>query len=166
MGRKSTIIKITTIGLLVALEIILTRYLSIQTPILRISFGFIPIALVAMKYGWLSAGLAAVMADLIGVWLGPFPFFPGFTLTAFLAGCVYGIFLHKNPGKLLNIIIAAAIVTIVLNLGLDTIWLMIIQEVPFTQLFWVRIWRTAVMLPLQIVCILILSRVAKYTKLI
>jgi ECF transporter S component (folate family) len=151
---------------MVAMDIVLTRYLSIETPLLRISFGFVPIAFVAMKYGWLTAGLAATIANLIGVWLGPFGFFPGFTLTAFLTGAVYGFVLHKNPGKPLNIVIAAAIVTIVLNLGLDTIWIMIIQDAQFQELFWARIWRTAIMLPLQIVFIFILSRVAKFAKLI
>jgi ECF transporter S component (folate family) len=168
LNTKSAIIKITTVALMIAMEILLTRFLSIQTPIIRISFGFIPIALLGIKFGPLHAGSAAMIADLMGFWLfpPPFPFFPGFTFTAFLTGAVYGIFMHNKPGKMLNIVIAAAVVVIGLNFVLDTIWLTIIQQVSFGYLFWFRILRTLIMLPLQIVGIKFAAEAAKAAKLL
>ena len=41
MSKTKTI---AFVGLLVSMEIIFTRFLSFQTPIIRIGFGFIPIA--------------------------------------------------------------------------------------------------------------------------
>ena len=95
---KTDITKIAIIALMVALEIVCTRLLTVTTPFIRISFGFLPIAIVAIKYGPLQAGAAYIMADLIGFMLFPsgFAFFPGFAITAFLTGCVYGIFMYKR----------------------------------------------------------------------
>ena len=141
-------------ALMIAIEIILTRILSIQTPTVRISFGFIPIALLAVMYGPLYAGIAAAIADFMGVMLFPVAaFFPGFTLTAFLMGITYGIFLYKHPQKMTRIFVAVLIVVVVLQLGLDTYWLQIITGQGYLALLPARILRSAIMLPVQIVCI-------------
>lgn len=154
---------------MVAMEIVLTRFLSFMPmPFARFGMGFLPIAMIAIKYGPLYAGTAAMMADLIGFWLfpPPFPFFPGFTFTAFLAGATYGIFLHKKSENTLNIVIAAAIVTIIIQGVLDTIWLVIMFEEGFVGLMPARLVRTAIMLPLQIVSIKLVVTSAKAAKLI
>ena len=165
---RDDISRLTIIALMIAMEIVLTRFVSFMpTPTIRIGFGFLPIAMIAVKYGPLYAGTAAMMADLIGFWLfpPPFPFFPGFTFTAFLAGVTYGIFLHKKT-NMLNIIIAVAIVTIIIQGVLDTIWLIIMFEEGFIGLMPTRLVRTAIMLPLQIVSIKLMTASAKAAKLI
>jgi ECF transporter S component (folate family) len=141
-------------AMLVALEIILTRFLSIQAPGIRISIGFIPIVVIAILYGPVVAGIGAAIADLMGVVLfGIGVPFPGFTVTAFLAGIIYGLLLYNRPKTLFRICIAAVIVTVVLQLGFDTIWLTIILEDGFIALLPFRIIRTLIMIPVQIVCI-------------
>jgi ECF transporter S component (folate family) len=86
------------VSLLIAMEVIFTRFLSVQTPILRIGFGFIPVAFAGIMFGPIIAGLTGAVADIIGVLLFPAgSFFPGFTLSAFLGGAAYGVFLHKKP---------------------------------------------------------------------
>ena len=146
------------IALLIAMEVILTRFLSIQTPVIRIGFGFLPIVIIAILYGPLYAGVAAAMADFLGALLFPIAaYFPGFTFTAFLTGFVYGIFLHnRKPGlkqSFLYISAAALIVTVGLQLALDTLWVSIITGSSYTQWLAIRAIRTAIMLPIQIVLI-------------
>jgi len=51
---KNDILKLTIVGILVAMQIVLTRILSIQTPIVRIGFSFLPLALTAKLYGPLA----------------------------------------------------------------------------------------------------------------
>ena len=141
-------------ALMIAIEIILTRVLSIQTPTVRISFGFLPIALLAVMYGPLYAGIAAAIADFMGVMLFPVAgFFPGFTLTAFLMGITYGIFLYNHPKKMTRILVAVLIVVVILQLGLDTFWLSIIMDQGVLGLLPGRLLRTAIMIPAQIICI-------------
>ncbi|MGM9532761.1 folate family ECF transporter S component, partial [Intestinibacter sp.] len=94
--KNNNVKKLVEISLLIALEIILTRFCSINTPIVRIGFGFLPIATIAMMYGPLSAGIAYAIGDILGMMIFPSSsFFPGFTLTAFLTGVAYGLVLYK-----------------------------------------------------------------------
>ena len=93
----SKIKKIALAALLLALEIILSRFLSIKTPILVISFGFLPIMFSAILLGPKFSFLIAILADLIGALLFPFgEYFVGFTIIQGLTGLVYGIFLYNK----------------------------------------------------------------------
>lgn len=148
------------IALMIAVEIVLTRFLSIQLPTIRIGFGFLPIAVVAMLYGPVWAGIAAVLGDIIGVtFFSPFGIFPGFTLTALLIGVVYGIFLYKHPKSLHRTCFAVLIVTIVLQLLLDTYWLQIMTGQGFIAMLPPRVIRTIIMIPIQIILIQVIARV-------
>ena len=67
---------IAVVGLLVSMEIIFTRFLSFQTPIIRIGFGFIPIAFSAILFGPVIGGLTASIADVLGMIIFPKSAFP------------------------------------------------------------------------------------------
>ena len=164
MREKPLTRDIATVGLLIAMQIILLRFLSIQTVLIRIDFAFIPIAFGAMLYGPLKGGIAAATGDVVSFILfpPPFPFFPGFTITAFLVGVVYGLFLYRKPKTLVSVAVPVVIIALFLNLGLDTFWIIMIagQGIPpvdqiipaFIGLMPVRIIRL-VMVPVQIVLI-------------
>ena len=150
MKNKFDVKKLIQISLLIAIEVILTRFCSIQTPIVRIGFGFLPIAIIAMMYGPLSAGIAYAIGDLLGMALFPSgSFFPGFTLTAFLTGVTYGLFLYNKPKTWPRIIGSALTVCLVLNLGLDTYWLSILMGKGYLALLPMRIMKAALMIPVQ-----------------
>ena len=163
--KKTSTKKLTQIALLIATEIILTRCLAVQTPIVRISFGFLPIAVIAMLYGAVYAGVGAAIADLIGITLFPTGmFFPGFTLTAFLTGVTYGCLLHNNPKNLTCICTAALIVTIGLQLGLDTLWIRILTGNGYLALLPARTLKVLIMTPIQILCIRFVANDRFYQK--
>lgn len=150
MDNKFDVKKLIQISLLIAIEVILTRFCSIQTPIVRIGFGFLPIAIVAMMYGPLSAGIAYVIGDLLGMFLfSSGGYFPGFTLTAFLTGLTYGVFLYKKTVTWPRILGAVLTVCLVLNLGLDTYWLSIMMGQGYLALLPVRILKQFIMVPIQ-----------------
>ena len=150
MDNKFDVKKLIQISLLIAIEVILTRFCSIQTPIVRIGFGFLPIAIIGMMYGPLSAGVAYAIGDLLGVALFPTgSFFPGFTITAFLTGIVYGVFLYNKPKTWPRIIGAVLTVCLVINLGLDTLWLSILMGKGYIALLPTRIMKAVLMIPVQ-----------------
>lgn len=150
MDNRFDVKKLIQISLLIAIEVILTRFCSIQTPIVRIGFGFLPIAIIAMMYGPLSAGVAYAIGDLLGVALFPTgSFFPGFTITAFLTGIVYGVFLYNKPKTWPRIIGAVLTVCLVINLGLDTLWLYILMGKGYIGLLPTRIMKAVLMIPVQ-----------------
>ena len=66
MERKRTNTeKLVITAILIALEVILTRFVGISTPMLRISFGFLPMVIVAMYYGQIWGGGAYALADVL-----------------------------------------------------------------------------------------------------
>lgn len=150
MDNKFDVKKLIQISLLIAIEVILTRFCSIQTPIVRIGFGFLPIAMIAMMYGPLSAGISYVVGDILGMLLFPSgAYFPGFTLTAFLTGLTYGVFLYNKPATWSRIIGAVMTICLIINLGLDTYWLSIIMGKGYLALLPTRIIKTVIMIPVQ-----------------
>ena len=89
--------QLVVMAFLVALEIIFTRFLSINLPIARIGFGFLPVAITAIMFGPIWAALCYTVGDLLGMMIFPTgQFFPGFTLSAFITGLLYGILLYKK----------------------------------------------------------------------
>ena len=154
MSRTRTI---AFVGLLVSMEIIFTRFLSFQTPIIRIGFGFIPIAFSAILFGPVIGGLTAAISDVIGMIVFPKgAYFPGFTLSAFLGGVVYGLFLYRKQITILNVTISVLLITLLVDLGLNTLWLSMITGKAAAALLIPRIYKSAIMLPIQTATIHIL----------
>lgn len=151
---KTKLSSLVTMSFLIGLEIILTRFLSINTPILRMGFGFLPVATIGILYGPIWAGLCYTIGDFLGLMLFPIaPYFPGFSLSAFLTGLTYGLLLHNKPVTWKRTLIAASIVCILINLCLDTFWLYILMDQAVVALLPTRILKTAIMLPVQVIMI-------------
>ncbi|NLC78859.1 MAG: 5-formyltetrahydrofolate cyclo-ligase [Ruminococcaceae bacterium] len=123
--------RVVVLGLLLAAEIVLSRFLSFwfpsaAMPLLKIGFAFVPVVIAALLYGPVWAGAVAGLGDLLGAILFPVgAYFPGFTLSAFLTGVFYGIFLYKRKFKLWRALCAAALSSLVCSMALDTLWLYI-----------------------------------------
>ena len=81
-------------AVLVALNIVITRLLSIDVGAVRIGLGFIPIALGSMLYGAVPGAIIAIIADILGALLQGKGYWIGFGLSAALMGLTYGWFLY------------------------------------------------------------------------
>ena len=155
MNKRSATTRLVIMAFLIALEIILTRFCSINTPILRIGFGFLPVAMMGIMYGPIWAAIGYAVGDILGMLIFPSGiFFPGFTATAMLTGLVFGLFLH-NKEKITwkTVLPASMIIILVLNLCLDTLWLSIMFGDAFIALLPTRIFKCVVMLPIHLVLI-------------
>jgi len=151
---------VAIIGLLMGMDIILTRFIAIQTPITRITFGFLPSALIGIMYGPWTAGIAAALTDLLGTILfnrGGM-FFIGFTLSAFLGGFFYGLFLHKKEVTLWRVIAAVLVVTLFVNLTLNTLWLVLMYEEAWMAIFPARILQNVVVAPIRVALIYFVAK--------
>lgn len=146
-------------GLLTAMEILLSRLFAIRTPIVTIGLGFIPITVAAMLFGPVKGGTVAALADFIGAVLFPIgAYFPGFTLTAFLTGVIYGLFLRERPLRLRSVILGVLLVNLVCSLMIDTYWLYLITGKGIIALLPARLGKCALLVPVQITVIQTLSR--------
>lgn len=150
MQNESNVKKLIVMGLFIAMEIILTRFCSINTPIVRIGFGFLPVAMLGIMFGPLWAGAAYAVGDFMGMMIFPTGYyFPGFTLSAFLTGVTYGLILHNKQITLKRTLLAALIVCCFLNLCLDTYWLYLTTGKAIIALLPARLVKVAFAVPIQ-----------------
>lgn len=158
--------KIILTAILLAMLIILSRFLSIKTPILKISFGFVPTMLCAVWLGPKWTILLNVLGDLIGATLFPTgPYFIGYTISTAVAGFIYGIFLYKkqidsysDKQFLIRLILSTILVAIIVNMGLNTLWTSITSGKAFLALFATRVVKQLIMIPIHIVVILFIEK--------
>ena len=155
-------------ALMITLSIVLSRFLSIKTPFIAISFNFVPILLSAIWFGPKYTIIIAGISDLIGAILFPFgEFFIGFTISSILAGAIYGFILYKKDVELtkkqllIRLIISSFIVTIFVYILLNTLWLVIMYDKAFFVLVGARAIKEFIMLPIQIVTVFLLVQALK-----
>lgn len=155
MSKKHvTTSQLVVMAFLIALEIILTRFLSFQFPIARIGFGFLPVAILAIMFGPFWSGLCYLIGDLLGVILfPPAGYHPGFTLSALLTGILYGLLLHNKEITYLRCFVTAFIVLGCITLGLNTFWLHLITGKGFLIILPTRIAEALLMLIVQTITI-------------
>ncbi len=162
--RKSK--KIILTAVLLALLVTLSRFLSIKTPLMKISFAFVPTMLCATWLGWKWTVLLNLLGDLIGATLFPTgPFFVGYTISTVISGLIYGLFLYQKTEDSLTqkqlifrAILATTLVAIIVNMGLNTLWTSITAGKAFWPLLGTRIVKQLVMIPIHVVVFLALER--------
>jgi len=141
-------------AIFIALTIIFTHVIAIQTPFIRVSLSFLPIALFAMLYGPLLGGVIAAIADMLGCLLfSPGLYFPGFTLSAFITGMIYAYFLHNKKTTLLNVSLASIVILLLVDLALNTLWLSILYHKAAEAFLVGRLVKCLVLLPIQVAAI-------------
>ena len=149
---------LTTLALLTAIEIVLSRFLSFSVWNMKIGFSFVPIVVAAILYGPIAAGTVAALGDFIGAILFPIgTYFPGFTLTAFLSGCVFGLFLHKKQGWP-QIAAAVGINQFILSLFLNTLWISVLYDAPYSPLLLTRIVQCVILTVVEMIGIHFIAR--------
>ena len=154
MSNKRMSTKLIVImGLLVAMEIVLNRFLSVNAWNIKIGFSFLPVVIAAIVYGPVYGAIVGGLGDFLGAIMFPIgQYFPGFTLTAVLMGLVWGFFLHKEQ-TLPRIIAAAAINQFILGLCLNTYWISVLYGSPYGPLFMTRILQAVILFVTQVIII-------------
>lgn len=154
----STEVMVVT-AFMIALSVVLSKVVSINISFLRIGFGFLPIAILAILYGPYVAAVGYALADLIGAWLLPTgTFFPGFTLSAILTGLIFGYVLYGKEVTFLRALLASALVCLGVNLLLNTFWLTFIIGKGFTALLASRAVKEIVAIPVMAALIVAMDK--------
>lgn len=158
---------LTTMALLVAMMVILSQVLGIETQFLKITFTFIPEMVMGMLFGPLWTAMGASLADVVGMMLfAKAAFFIGFTINAFIGGLIYGFFFYKKEVTLKNTILCVTVITIVINLCLTPLWLALMYNVPLNswQIWGPRLFKTAFGYPTQIMIMYVVGRMLPYKQ--
>lgn len=162
--QLSTTHRLVLMAMLAAVQIVLSRFLSINLWNLRIGFAFVPLTLAGMLLGPVGAGLTGMVADIIGATLFPSgTFFPGFTLTAFVTAFGYGFFLYKKQ-SMQNILAAVLFSEIVGSLLMNTLWISILYGTPFIAVLIPRIAQAVGMGIIEVLVIRLLANYVPHLK--
>ena len=130
---------IAYLGLLIALDIVITRFCSIQSPdsaSWRIGFGFVPLSITGQLFGPIWGMVHGLISDFVGAIAFPKgPFFYGYTLSNIMRGLIYGLFLYKCSDRKLGIVVrcvlCALCVAIFVDLGMNSYWDTMLRGIPF-----------------------------------
>lgn len=185
--QKFTTKTIVSLSVLVALQIVLTRFCSFSAWNVRIGFGFVALVIAAVVHGPVAAALVGGLGDMIGAIAFPTgSYFPGFTLTQVLMGLSFGLALYRKPlhvsdanavdphadGAASSVLNAALPLPIratfavlfnqlVLSLLMNTLWISILYGSSFTGLLTTRVMQAAVTAPIQIAVVLTLAGILR-----
>ncbi|MBO0410164.1 folate family ECF transporter S component [Enterococcus hulanensis] len=144
--------KLTLAALLVGLEVILGR-LGFMTPIISINFSFVPLIINAILLGPVYAAFSSGISDIIGSFLLPQGlgiYFPGYTISAFLSGLIYGLILYKKTRNFIRISVACLLTGVFVSLLLSTYWVYMMTDKGFWVLLTTRSIQVGMMIPIKI----------------
>lgn len=137
------------LSMLIALYTVLSVFVIYFTPQLRFNFAFIPSAVASIMFGPLAGAITGAFGDFLG-WVVTHPdaYNPGLTISGFVTGLIYGVFLYKKELTFKRALFAAITVVSIVELGLNTLWLSIMYGSAYRVLFFERLIK-AVLIPLQ-----------------
>ena len=150
------------LALFTALYVVFSQILSFRAGPVKIGFSFIAVAFAAYLYGVTGGVIAAGLGDFIGALLFPVggAYFAGFTLSAALTGAIYGVALKSRKYSILSAFLAVIPSQVICSLFLNTIFNVILYDAGFVAFLIKRLVQFAVMVPLQIILMHLLIKLA------
>jgi ECF transporter S component (folate family) len=139
-------------GLMGALAIALNYTSSFYiTPYIRIGFSGLPNRIIEFLLGPGIGAIFGGVMDILKYITKPDggAFFFGYTFNAIVAGLIYGSILYKKPVKLWRVFTAELLIKLIVNCGLNTLWLSVMNGKAFMVLLPARLIKNAAFLPVD-----------------
>ena len=141
---------ITAMAMFAAIGIILGSLTIHIGDFIKIGFSSIANQFVYYLFGPAVGGFYGGALDILKYLVKPTGvFFPGWTLSAMIAGVIYGCFFYKKKLSIGRVLAAELVVSVVCNIFLGTLWLTIMYEKGFVALLPVRILKNLAMWPVN-----------------
>ncbi|GKQ42150.1 membrane protein [Companilactobacillus sp. RD055328] len=134
-GNALLVRELTWLSALIALQMILGR-LEVGPNFVKFGFGFIATALIGYYYGPITGAIVGVVSDIVTHVIFPDPsgFFWGFTLSALVAGLIYGLVLHEKKITYWRALLVTVIVVVIVNTLMNTLWISMMMNFSFWKL--------------------------------
>lgn len=159
-------------AMLLAICLVLSYFGNISitflgTNVIKLSFTMIPIALAAMLYGPVPAGIIGALSDIIGFMLAPMgAYIPGFTISMLLIGFVYGVAFYAEKQTVLRTVITQAVVSAFISVLLGSLWFVLFYGFTPAAALSVRGIKELVMYPINVALIFgIIKAVSKLPEI-
>lgn len=154
---KLDTLSMVTMGLLMAVQLVVSRF-TISNQFMRLSFTFLVAALLAKWFGPWWGMMTAALVDIVGTLMTGGPYFVGFTISAIVGSLIYALFFYQQPITWWRIIVAQLLVVVLVNIGLNSEWLVIMYHTPLWGILPVRLMKEAVTTPIQIVLLYVVLK--------
>lgn len=116
------------LALMVAMSIVLERFLGFNSPYFKLHLGYLPVAAAGMLYGLIPGMLVGVLADIISNLGGNFSFV--WVLFAALEAGLFALFLHPKMGSRAGqAVITQLFVSILIYLIINSVALKVMYNV-------------------------------------
>ena len=154
-------------GVMCALAVILRAVATISLgPYLRIGLSGFPNQVVDYLFGPAAGALFSGALEVIKFMIKPEGvYFPGFTLSAVLAGVIYGTILYRRPLTVTRVFVAHLLVKLIVNLGCNTLWLVILYKKAVWAIFPSRAMTNLICLPGDVLVTYLLLKTVERTIL-
>lgn len=143
---------LTGTSMLMALSVLLNQFTIFVSALIRISFTFLPIAAAGMLFGPVLTGFAGAAIDVLKYFTrnDGSAFFPGFTISEFVRGFLYGLILYRKPVTLARTAFAHFSVMAVVTFLLNPLWLSMMYGQAFIALVGMRVVKNLVLFPIEV----------------
>lgn len=112
--------------MLVAMQIVLSRFLGIQASFFQTSFGFAAVATASAVLGPVWGVAVALISDFLGVTLaGTGAYFPLFAINEMLYALLYAAFLHTSRRSPLRVVLCVMVQCVFVAIPLTPVWVYI-----------------------------------------
>ena len=163
--KNNRVGSLVILALMIGLNIVLSRFVSIKAMNFKISFTFLTIVLSAYFYGYYGAIMVALFGDLLGALLFPIgPYNPLLTLTSIMCAVVYAYFFYKKDLSNKNIILACLINRFIISLFINTTIISLMYNLSFKATFITRIYSSTVMFVVEVLTLCFLRKYMKYVE--
>lgn len=166
---KLTTQTLSRMGILLALMVLLSYVPGLNFGnLVQVGFGFLGSVFAGALFGPVYGGLLAAANDLITFFLRGSSgfFFPGFTLSALVGAAIYGFCLWRKPPTIKRIALAVLIVTLVVNLGLNSLWVKIMYDRAWSAFMVGRVVKNMISFPLNTILTYFVLNQSTIAKLI
>ena len=135
----------------------------------RITLTFAATSAAGIILGPVPAMIVGAFGDILGYLLNPGggAYFIGFTISGALGGLIYGLCLYKMEKKyaIWRIIVAVCLITLFVNIILNTFWLSIMYEKAYTIFATARIIKNFVVAPVHVIVIFAIFMLTERTNI-
>jgi len=149
--KHSNAQKVSLLGIVLAIRIVLSFIPGINLGnVVQMGFGFLGGILTGVLFGPVYAIFISVANDLIGTMFSSSGvFFIGFTASAGVGGLIYSSILWRKPLSWKRIFVAVLLVTLIVNIGMNSIWIRIMYDRAWAVFFPIRVIKNIISLPLN-----------------
>ncbi len=119
---------LVTTAMLIAVGVVLSAYATLRfTPDFQVSFGYLASGMIAQLFGPVVNAVAGFVTDIVSYLLytdGPYCFW--FALNPIVSGVIFSFFFYRKKVTLAKAICAKVIDTAVVEIGMTTVWLILL----------------------------------------